>query len=113
MGRSSVGRPTASGFKQMTLCHVLVWHLRLQRRLDLIETLADAAQASSGVFQLDKQLVEWCAVANQSRQRLVHVCLPMQQPIVGGRRLCFERIFDFAQARLFAVGGIESGLSGL
>ena len=97
----------------MTLRHVLVWHLRLQRRLDLIETLADAAQASPGVFQLDKQLVEWCAVANQSRQRLVHVCLPMQQPIVGGRQLCFERIFDFAQARLFAVGGSECGLSGL
>jgi hypothetical protein len=60
-----------------------VWYLRLQRRLDLIETLADAAEAIPGGFQLNEELVEWCAVASQSRQSLVHVCLPMQQPIVA------------------------------
>ena len=77
-----------------------MWHLPLQRRLDLIETLADAAEASPGGFQLNEKLVEWCAVANQSRQRLTHLCLPMQQPIVGRRQLCFERIFDYARAYL-------------
>jgi hypothetical protein len=30
----------------------------------------------------------------------MHLCLPMQQPIVGRRQLCFERIFDYARAYL-------------